>query len=92
MADLIRIRYGELGGRTEMPKLQFTIEKGCEIAFRIDEEALYIGTPNGNVRLCGANDLKGINSAIEGINAEITKIKADIEAINTRLAELAPSE
>lgn len=83
MADLIKIK----GGSGNVPTLQ-----GREIAYSKDEQALYIGTANGNVRLCGANDLQGINSAIESINTEITKIKADIETINTRLAELAPSE
>ena len=45
MNDLIILK----GGIGEVPELQ-----DKEIAYRRDEKALYIGTPEGNVRLTGA--------------------------------------
>lgn len=84
MDDTIRIRSGALNGRNEMPKLKYAEvvngeQKGSELGFNTDEIALYIGTKNGNVRLCGAND--------------ITELRQLIDDIITRLEELEePSE
>ena len=71
MANVMRIKYGELGNRSEMPKLQFEKDKGCELGYRTDEKALYIGTANGNVRLCGADDIEELCQAINNINARL---------------------
>ena len=43
-----------------------------------DTIELYIGTPNGNIRLCGAED--------------IGRLEQLIEEIKTRLDAIAPSE
>lgn len=63
MNDLIQIKSGAKGDRTEMPDL---IEN--ELGFCKDEKALYIGTAGGNVRLCGADDVGGGGGA-EELNA-----------------------
>ena len=60
MADLIKIKCGALGERDTMPKLN----EG-ELGFRTDEKALYIGTSNGNVRLCGVDDIPNITARLE---------------------------
>lgn len=64
MADLIKIK----GGTGAVPTLQ-----DREIAYHKDEKALYIGTANGNVRLCGADDISGIQALLTDIN---TRLKA----------------
>ena len=93
MADLVRIKCGELGDREEMPTLQYDAEKGCELGYRTDESALYIGTNNGNKRLCGVNDVAELNNKINSINTEIRAIENLIANITTRLEKLEkPSE
>ena len=80
MADLIRIK----GGNGDVPTLQ-----DRELAYSRDEEALYIGTDNENVRLCGRSDVVRINdlyTKIEELNAQIEGITARLEALE------APSE
>lgn len=80
MADLIRIK----GGNGDVPTLQ-----DRELAYSRDEEALYIGTDNENVRLCGKRDVARINdlyTKIEELNAQIEGITARLEALE------APSE
>ena len=47
MDDLIKIK----GGSGKTPTLQ-----DKELGYNRDEKALYIGTPSGNERLCGAGD------------------------------------
>lgn len=73
MADSIKIK----GGAGDVPALQ-----DRELAYSKTGKALYIGTDgtkNGNVRLCGAND--------------ITELRQLIDDIITRLEELEePSE
>lgn len=64
MADLIKIK----GGAGAVPTLQ-----DREIGYSKDEKALYIGTANGNVRLCGADDISGLQTLINDIN---TRLKA----------------
>ncbi len=61
-----------------MPTLRYEKERGSEIGYRTDTKELYIGSSDGNVRLCGASDIPEIN--------------AKIDEIFTRLAALTPSE
>lgn len=51
MSDLIKIKGGSLGRRVDMPKLS-----DCELGYVKDKKELHIGTPDGNVKLCGADD------------------------------------
>lgn len=76
MADLIRIK----GGSGDVPTLQ-----DRELAYSKDENALYIGTENGNVKLLGDVNTAELNS----IKADIATIKADIASINARLDALS---
>lgn len=80
MADSIKIK----GGAGDVPALQ-----DREPAYSKTEKALYIGTDgtkNGNVRLCGANDVSELNAKIEALGKRI-------DDIITRLEELEePSE
>lgn len=82
MADSVKIKSGELGNRSEMPKLAYDETNGSELGFRTDEKALYIGTQGGNVRLCGAGDIAAIREYIDGLVADI----------NARLDALTQSE
>lgn len=72
MADLIQIKSGALGDREAMPKLTED-----ELGYCTDEQALYIGTKSGNVRLCGVSDA-----------VKLAEISAKIEEITARLNEL----
>ena len=74
MADLIRIKGGALGNRVQMPQLRYDKEKGHEIGYRSDEKALYIGTADGNVRLCGAEDLTEIIARLDDITARLDSL------------------
>jgi hypothetical protein len=77
MADSIRLK----GGVGNVPTL---LDR--EPAYHKEEEALYIGTENGNVRLCGAKD-------VETLNAAIGSLRTLIEDITARLGKLEkPSE
>lgn len=73
MADLIRIK----GGRGAVPTLQ-----DREIAYSKDEVALYIGTENGNVRLCGSGDYSEMKAYIDGLVATINARLDALEASN----------
>lgn len=69
MADLIRIK----GGSGTVPTLQ-----DRELAYSKTEQALYIGTPNGNVRLTGGDgsvDLSAINAQIADITARLKALE-----------------
>lgn len=66
MADVIKIKAGE----GEPPRLQ-----DRELGYRADEKALYIGTENGNVRLCGADDIEELHQAINEINARLAEMQ-----------------
>lgn len=84
MADEVRIRCGELGDRADMPKLKHEevingVKYGAELGFRTDEDALYIGTADGNVRLCGADDLRVINLKLEQITARLAALETPSE-------------
>ena len=72
MADTIKIK----AGKGSVPTLA-----DREIAYSRDEKALYIGTPNGNVKVSGG----GGTTDLSAIQAEIDKINAAITAINARL-------
>lgn len=58
MADLIKIK----GGSGETPALE-----DREIAYNKSEKALYIGTPDGNVKLCSAEDMANIVKRLEAL-------------------------
>jgi hypothetical protein len=93
MNDRCHIRTGALNGRTEMPALSYDKEKGSELGYRTDEEALYIGTSDGNKRLCGTKDVGNINARLDALNAIIASINAQITDITARLGALeTPSE
>lgn len=65
MADLIKIK----GGNGAVPTLQ---ER--ELGYSIDTGELYIGTSNGNKRLCGVEDsvkLAALENKIEEIIARL---------------------
>ena len=83
MGDTIHVKSGELGNRAEMPKLSYDKEKGSEIAYRTDEEALYIGTEQGNKRLCGAKDKADIIAQIDALSNRIEEITARLVALET---------
>lgn len=103
MNDLILIKSGALAdknGRTTMPSLQYgavgSEVVGSELGYRTDKKELYIGTRDGNVRLCGANDVSEINGKINNVltrmnsmDTEIAGIRTEISNINTKLTEIA---
>ena len=60
MADLIKIK----GGKGTVPTLQ-----DKELGYSRDEQALYIGTENGNVKLCGAELFAKIEEIIARLDA-----------------------
>lgn len=78
MTDLITIKSGALGDRQAMPKLSTD-----ELGYRTDEEALYIGTEQGNKRLCGANDKADIIAQIDVLSNCIEEITARLVALET---------
>lgn len=81
MDDTIKIR----GGSGETPELQ-----DRELGYNRNEKALCIGTPDGNVRLCGAGDISeakeyadelilGAKRYIDGLMVEVNKRLAALE-------------
>lgn len=66
MADLITIK----GGTGTVPTLQ-----DREIAYSKDEKALYIGTSNGNVKLCGADDIGALHTLVNNITARLDALE-----------------
>lgn len=69
MADTIKIKRGL---KEKMPKLN-----DYELGYCTDEKALYIGTTDGNVRLCGVDEL-----------IKITDLYAKLVEITARIEEL----
>lgn len=67
MDDLIRIK----GGSGETPALQ-----DRELGYNKSEMALYIGTPDGNVRLCGANDIQELSELMAGIDERLKALES----------------
>ena len=72
MDDTIKIR----GGSGKTPELQ-----DKELGYNRDEKALYIGTPEENVRLCGADDIAGAkkyaDELIEGAKKYADGLKSE---------------
>jgi len=85
MNDLMRIKCGALGDRAQMPTLSYDSSKGCELGYRTDEEALYIGTAKGNVRLCGANDISVLNARLDVLTTRLDSMSTLIDNITARL-------
>ena len=77
MARKIIIKHGSLNGRGSMPALS-----GCELGYRTDEEALYIGRKGENFRLCGKNDVNNINAQIEELRGLISDLTARLDELN----------
>lgn len=75
MADLIIIK----GGKGDVPQLQ-----DKELGYSRDEKALYIGTANGNVKLCNADDIFTILSHAN----TLTEHKKELDDIKKRLDAL----
>lgn len=67
MSDLIKIK----GGRGDVPALQ-----DREIAYKKDEMALYVGTSNGNVLLCKANDVTKLAECEQRLNGCENRLNA----------------
>ena len=88
MNDLITIKSGALGSKTEMPKLAED-----ELGYITDKKELCIGTVGGNLRLCGAGDEERIK-ALENKPEYYSKTEVDdiISGIVARLETLEPSE
>lgn len=74
MADLIKIK----GGSGDVPTLQ-----DRELAYSKDEHALYIGSGDKNIRLCGANDVSEINTKLDEIFGRIEEIIARLDEPET---------
>jgi hypothetical protein len=70
----IKIKSGALGDRAEMPKLE-----DDELGYRKDTKELYIGASNGNVRLCGADDVSALTNEINNLKSAIDEILARLE-------------
>ena len=86
MTDTIKIK----GGKGNVPELE-----DREPGYSKDEEALYIGTKNGNVRLCGKQDslrieqnatkIEELSSQISALNGQIETLRSNIEELTARL-------
>lgn len=85
MGDTIKIKRGSLGKKTEMSKLA-----DGELGYVADKKELYIGTPSGNVRLCGAGDHGELSNYVtqnffdlskKQITAQLGDIVARLEAL-----------
>ena len=86
MDDLVRIRSGDLGERAEMPTLRQAEvidgkQVGSELGFRTDNNELYIGTKDGNVKI---GDAKWED--------QIKALEEQVGNIISRLEVLSPSE
>lgn len=79
MSDKIYTKSGALDGRTEMPQLAYDKEKGSELGYRTDTKELFIGSSDGNVRLCGAGDVEALNKRIDEITARLDALLAPAE-------------
>lgn len=90
-----------------MPNLNYGSDEnnaGSELGYRTDTKELYVGTKDGNVRLCGAGDLAeaksyadgktaGVNGLISANSNKIAEIEKTLGEILARLDALAtPSE
>lgn len=73
MDDLIMIKSGTLGDKTKMPTLNED-----ELGYITDKKELHIGTKDGNVRLCGADDVARLDALIAGIIARLDAISPTV--------------
>lgn len=80
MDDGIYIKSGAKGNREKMPTLRYDRELGCEMGYCSDEKALYIGTSNGNERLCGVGDYLALYAMVESLQAQLDEIKAQVSS------------
>jgi len=78
MDDAIYIRSGAKGDREKMPTLRYNKELGSEMGYCSDEKALYIGTSNGNERLCGVGDFSALYAMVGSLQAQLDEIKAQL--------------
>ena len=90
MDDLIKIRGGDNKNGLDLQER--------ELAYQTSEKALYIGTSDGNVVLCRAEDIDKIDGKLTATQAEAqASIKADAEigevvtALNTLISALKAS-
>ena len=51
-----------------------------EIVYVREEKALYIGTPEGTVKLCDVEAVPAINNRIDGLETRITALEKAINA------------
>lgn len=72
MADIIKIK----GGSGAVPTLQ-----DRELAYSKDEQALYIGTESGNVKLVTAITDADVSDRLAELSGQITDIIARLEAL-----------
>ena len=90
MADTIKIRAGKKGDRANMPALA-----DREIAYEQDEKALYIGTKQGNEKLCDAGletrKLTAHKVASQPELAADADLPAVISSINSLIAAMKSS-
>lgn len=96
MSDLIKIK----GGTGDVPKLQ-----SRELGYSKDKKALFIGTADGNVKLCDAGQEDRIktledknvitqgefNAFVETLNLRFETINSTLETIKSRLDALESS-
>ncbi len=84
MNDLIKIK----GGNGNVPTLQVR-----ELGYSYDEDALYIGTNEGNKRLCGVGDITSLTAKINALEERIDALEARLKAIEDNVEEpTEPSE
>lgn len=79
MADLMRIK----GGNGDVPKLD-----DRELGYRKDLKELYIGTDDGNIRLCGAKDKKELKDYIDSLITTLETIETTIATLEETVADI----
>lgn len=82
MADLIRIK----GGRGNVPILQ-----DREMGYSKDEEALYIGTEGGNIRLVGAKDKSVLQAKITVLEEAVASLTEDNTVLKQKTSAIESS-
>lgn len=86
LADTIQIRAGAKGN---MPTLALR-----ELAYVTDEQALYIGTAAGNVRLCSVSQYQGLSNTVTTQGQAIGEINSALtnKLTATKTAAQSPLE
>ena len=83
MADTIQIKAGKKGEREKLPQLA-----DRELAYEQDEQALYIGTPDGNVKLCDVG-LEARKLTAQKVAAQVELVaEADLPAVISSINNL----